>query len=274
MLVLFVYLTPIVLVILLNIRKLAQFFKKINAEMKGEGLLAKADEITTKRGLAQGDSIEELQKQKVYIIHHMWLVMEFISFVYVFPVFLFRMYLISRFGVAISWSLPVDFYELWGLIMISLSYYYSITNSPLIGMVLACIVGGAILTHTMSLVENKEGTLYIFTLPKHKIHLRDVIEEGLLVILAFGAIYYALCAANKMAFSSILSILDSIYFSLVTFATVGFGDIFPKIGVAKVLVMMEILIGLFYILVIIGIYLGVFQKHFSNTSSDHSDDNS
>ena len=37
--------------------------------------------------------------------------------------------------------------------------------------------------------------------------------------------------------------LDGIYFSVVTFTTLGFGDIYPATVVGKVLVMVEVVIG-------------------------------
>lgn len=47
------------------------------------------------------------------------------------------------------------------------------------------------------------------------------------VILVFASWYRAISFSNPGAFSQPLGILDSVYFSMVTFLTIGFGDIVP-----------------------------------------------
>ena len=48
-----------------------------------------------------------------------------------------------------------------------------------------------------------------------------------------------------------LTVLDSLYFSVTTAATVGYGDIVPNSAIAKVLVMAELVANLFFV---IGIF--------------------
>jgi len=80
------------------------------------------------------------------------------------------------------------------------------------------------------------------------------------LVLAFGAVYYGLSILNTHSFSSELSVLDSIYFSVITVATVGYGEITPLSNTAKILTIFEVLFGFLYMLFIITIFLSVFLK--------------
>lgn len=70
-------------------------------------------------------------------------------------------------------------------------------------------------------------------------------------IISFAIDYSCLFEYNELAFSGILkgpsSYLEKlpnfIYFSVTTFATVGFGDIVPVSGIARVLVLLEIFLS-------------------------------
>jgi len=50
-----------------------------------------------------------------------------------------------------------------------------------------------------------------------------------------------------------MDVITAYYFSLITIATVGFGDIHPVDGVSKLVVMSEVMIGLFYSVFIFSI---------------------
>jgi len=121
------------------------------------------------------------------------------------PITMLRMSLILHFGPKILWSLPINFYEIWQILFLALSYYY-------------------------------------------------IIEAGLILIFSFAAVFYSLSRLHPNTFSSKLTILDSIYFSFITIATVGYGDINPVSNTAKVLVILEILLGLLYMLFIVNIF--------------------
>ena len=74
-------------------------------------------------------------------------------------------------------------------------------------------------------------------LEKYKFQLLTVLT---LFILSVGTIFYH--------FVERLSVLDSVYFSVVMLTTVGFGDITPKTDIGK-------LFTIFYILIGVGIIL-------------------
>lgn len=65
-------------------------------------------------------------------------------------------------------------------------------------------------------------------------------------------IFGAVCLAGVLGFSHVeeIPILDALYFSIVTVATVGYGDIHPKTGMGKLVAVMLIVGG-------VGTFLGV-----------------
>lgn len=68
------------------------------------------------------------------------------------------------------------------------------------------------------------------------------------MVISFAVDYYCLMSCMPNAFLLTQEIsdplvmgFDFLYFSIVTFATIGYGDIFPMIAEAKLLVLFEIL---------------------------------
>jgi voltage-gated potassium channel len=73
-----------------------------------------------------------------------------------------------------------------------------------------------------------------------------------MTVYSFGIGYIFLSGFDKKAFSTgqTLSFIDGMYFSAITAATVGYGDIFPKSDIAKILVMIEVAISLVYVVLL------------------------
>jgi hypothetical protein len=53
--------------------------------------------------------------------------------------------------------------------------------------------------------------------------------------------------------------IDMLYFSLVTLATVGYGDILPVTGTARMLAMLEAVAGQFYVAVVVAVFVGMYS---------------
>ena len=53
---------------------------------------------------------------------------------------------------------------------------------------------------------------------------------------------------------------DMTYFSLVTLATVGYGDILPATSTARMLAMIQAVTGQFYIAVVVAIFVGMYSR--------------
>lgn len=72
------------------------------------------------------------------------------------------------------------------------------------------------------------------------------------IIFGFSLIYLCSCSG----ISSINSYIDSLYFSVITFSTLGYGDILPTNSLGKIVVMLEVFFG--YIM--LGLLVGIISR--------------
>lgn len=80
-----------------------------------------------------------------------------------------------------------------------------------------------------------------------------------LIVLSFAVDYFCLYRIEPLAFEGIPPeedflehLIAFLYFSLVTFTTAGYGDIYPKIGAARLLVGLELVLFLLTMLFILS----------------------
>jgi hypothetical protein len=92
--------------------------------------------------------------------------------------------------------------------------------------------------------------------------LRAIRALGLglpLLLVVFASTYCTIAGQQPAAFTEPLSRTDGIYFTVTVFATVGFGDITPVSELARVLVTIQMLVGLIAVGVIAKVVLGAVQ---------------
>ena len=100
---------------------------------------------------------------------------------------------------------------------------------------------------------------------KHKLKLIRGLSSAIVIFLIFltlGAFVYS--AVEKWDY------LDSLYFTVITVTTVGYGDFFPQTPVGKIFTMFFSFFGIamaFYFFSIIGKY--VFRKAFEKKLKEH-----
>jgi hypothetical protein len=81
-----------------------------------------------------------------------------------------------------------------------------------------------------------------------------ILTMGAFANIALGfAVWYALQATS---FTKPLTFVSAIYFSFVTIATVGYGDIAPNSALAQVTVVGEIMAGLYFLAVVLAVVTG------------------
>lgn len=99
----------------------------------------------------------------------------------------------------------------------------------------------------------------------------DKLQRGQWLILMFFmnlvqiniifAIWYRFLSLNiEDAFSKSLSILDSIYFSVVTFFTIGYGDIVPLQALAKILAIVQGITAFYTFVIIVNGLISIHQS--------------
>ena len=77
-----------------------------------------------------------------------------------------------------------------------------------------------------------------------------------LLWVVFAATYWVVAAEQAGAFTEPLNRTDGLYFTVTTFATVGYGDISPQTELARALVTVQMLVGLLAVGVIAKVVLG------------------
>jgi voltage-gated potassium channel len=80
-----------------------------------------------------------------------------------------------------------------------------------------------------------------------------------LFIIVFATAYFATAQSNPSSFSERLNRTDSLYFTVTTFSSVGFGDIVPVTQAARVMVMVQMLGDLVLIGIVARVILGAVQ---------------
>jgi hypothetical protein len=75
-------------------------------------------------------------------------------------------------------------------------------------------------------------------------------------LVVFASTYCTIDAHQTDAFSEPLSRTDGLYFTVTTFATVGYGDISPTSELARVLVTVQMLVGLLVVGIVAKVVLG------------------
>ena len=77
-----------------------------------------------------------------------------------------------------------------------------------------------------------------------------------LLLVLFAATYCIVDVQQSGAFSEPLTRTDALYFTVTTFATVGYGDITPQTELARVLAMIQMIVNLLVVGVIVKVVLG------------------
>jgi uncharacterized Tic20 family protein len=95
----------------------------------------------------------------------------------------------------------------------------------------------------------------------------------LLLALLFTQIYLCLITWDPASFSLPVDAAgrpahqwqaDLTYFSLVTLATVGYGDVLPVTNTARMLAMFQAVVGQFYVAVVVALFVGMYSAQSRN----------
>ena len=87
----------------------------------------------------------------------------------------------------------------------------------------------------------------------HDLTIKDLVLlfEALLVV--FSAVYFFMAKADPSEMHGLHTRIDALYFSLTTFATVGFGDIVATGQISRVIVMIQMLFDLVFVGALVSI---------------------
>jgi hypothetical protein len=105
-------------------------------------------------------------------------------------------------------------------------------------------------------IYGPDSARYLEETPIWKI-LLEVMAAYAIASFCFAVLYTYIGRKNEGAFSATLTLGDALYFSIVTMTTTGYGDISPKLGLAKFFVCMQILFGFLYNVLFFSIFAGL-----------------
>jgi hypothetical protein len=187
--------------------------------------------------------------------------------------------LLLDYGVKIRASDKVPFifyiipsYRIWDILIVVYSFYFSSAGKLISGILLAAtqlFVNIALLIHFYRPIkEGKYRGQLALAVFGRTFGISAMLWQGALAVLSFSAIYYWMSKVNPISFSEPLSVLDSIYFSVVTTTTTGYGDILPKSDCAKVICIGEMLFGFCFIIIVLQTMMTLWQREHLPESPD------
>jgi voltage-gated potassium channel len=152
------------------------------------------------------------------------------------------------------------------IVLLVVAYYQAPLDRPLT-FASGVLFVGALLLAALVVIAEVRG---ILASPRPLLRAIRVIALGLpLLLVLFAATYITVAGQQANAFTEPLSRTDGLYFTVTTFATVGYGDISPQTELARVLVTVQMLVGLVAVGVIAKVVLGAVRvAQERNTSVD------
>ncbi|MDX6301463.1 MAG: hypothetical protein QOF53_2677 [Nocardioidaceae bacterium] len=92
-----------------------------------------------------------------------------------------------------------------------------------------------------------------------------------LFLVVFAVTYYVSSRSAPGAWSEPLSRLDSLYFAVTVFSTVGFGDIVPLSGLARVLTMTQMIGDVIVVGLVVRVMVAAMRRGLARQGSDGLD---
>lgn len=135
-------------------------------------------------------------------------------------------------------------------------YYLAPLDEPLdTGTVIEFVLGLVVLA---AVIAWQVRAIVASDMPR--LRALQAIAIGLpLLLLMFASIYVVIAGARPDSFTEALGRTDALYFTVTVFATVGFGDIAPVSEVARIVTMIQMIMGLLAVGLVAKILLGAVQ---------------
>jgi len=145
-----------------------------------------------------------------------------------------------------AWVLLVAFVP-----QVVMSYVFVVWGSPWVGLYIAGCTAYLAISGTVGGIGVKNGVMGYFEAYKAQSSPIVTMNAALIVAACFGIIHYAVSSLLPNEYVNLHNFQDALYFSVVTMATVGYGDIYPAGHVARWICMAEIASG--FLLLVVGV---------------------
>jgi voltage-gated potassium channel len=139
-------------------------------------------------------------------------------------------------------------------IVLLLVAYYQAPLDRALTLASAAVFIGALVVGGLVLIMEVRG---ILESPTPVVKAVRVLALGLpLLLVLFASTYITIDGQQAGAFTEPLNRTDGLYFTVTTFATVGYGDITPRTELARSVVTIQMVVGLVAVGVIAKVVLG------------------
>lgn len=171
----------------------------------------------------------------------------------------------ERLGLLVSWCTGPQ---------LILAFCLVADGSPRIGMYIACCMAFIAFTSAISGLRLKKGIIGFLGEQKANSSPTYILSCIILFTCAFACIHFAIWTMNSSEYSNLNGWQDAMYFSVVTIATVGYGDIAPLGHLARWIAAIEIAGGFTMLVLALNASLTAwihhhqFPKSPDNTSSE------
>jgi hypothetical protein len=142
--------------------------------------------------------------------------------------------------------------SLWGFIpLLAVAYWCVGTHSPVVGVYIAASVAYMTVATPIGGLSVENGILGFMGSYKTQASPLLILNFSLLFAVSCAILHFAVWTAWPTEYVNMHGFQDALYFSVVTMATVGYGDILPVGHLARWLCMFEIVSG--FLLLVVGV---------------------
>lgn len=186
-----------------------------------------------------------------------------------YPKIIFARQIISIIAIILTiYALLNIFYPVFETIPLNISFFFSLLTIIFGFLLIICLISevfqgaGTDVEHCIKQGEKKFWEYnYIPSLNRFTYVLLLLALIFWTIILGFASFYTELLRQNPEHFFGLQDGFLAIYFSIVTFSTVGYGDIHPASFLARITAICEIFIAMFFSLVVISTTLSWVVAH-------------
>ena len=155
--------------------------------------------------------------------------------------------LCARFSILRGRSSHIVFY--WLALLVLVNYRLELNNGTALPVVFAVFLIATFVYRSTSHLTIEEGYVRMLRIGAKPIFPSHIMIYALLMACTYGVLYKHLSSVSLHGFDQPLSTSDAIYFSVITLATVGYGDIHPTSPVAKWVCVSEVVLGLMMLVI-------------------------
>jgi len=248
------YALPAIIGVCFLVGPMIRFFKRIHAGGSDEQFA-----LVTERWGAAKALWSDAPPQMGLVANTIYWVCSTLYFIFYLPILFLTMVWVLRY-------VPERFHRnhffSWFVLFVVVAYGLIHAGHLRAGAALACDLVVVAVTAVFLLLKVHKGSILLYSYPRFQMRLSIIGETATSIVLAFGVLHYEVSMSGNQAYSSALTIPDSLYFSAVTFATVGYGDIYPRSLLAKAACTAEICSGILVLIVAVAVTTSIWlQKH-------------